>query len=100
MKIDEDLIKEKFEKLIKSNTVHFFKKGERVNNVKCKSIALVKLTFIEKTDGTTQYEASGRGSFLEDLGKIGGLEHNMDYKSIIHVKGDDIIDAANTRVDL
>ena len=43
MKIDEDLIKKKFEKLIKSNYLLFFQKGERRSNVQCKKIALIDL---------------------------------------------------------
>lgn len=85
MKIDEELIKKKFGELVKSDSVHFFKKGERQSNVQCKRITLVDLTFIEENDGQTLYEVSGNGSFLESFAKF-EKESNMRFNAKILVQ--------------
>lgn len=99
MKIDEELIKQKFGNLVKSNSVYFFKKGERQNNVQCKRITLVDLTFIEENDGQAQYNVSGRGDFFENFGSY-GRETDMKFNATILVQGDDILNEAKTIVYL
>lgn len=99
MKIDEDLIKKKFEKLIKSNYLLFFQKGERRSNVQCKKIALIDLRPINEVDGRTQFSVSGRGDFFESFGDF-GKETNMDFEAAILVHGDDILNEAEIRVNI
>lgn len=99
MKIDEDLIKKKFDKLIKSDSVQFFQKGEKKSNVRCKRVVLVDLSVLEEIDGITQFEVKGRGDFFESLDCY-GRETSMNFGGTILVQGDDILNEAETRVDI
>ncbi len=99
MKTDEDLIKKKFRTLIKRDSVHFFKKGEKVSNVKCKKIILIDLKTIDEIDNRTRFRVSGRGDFFESFGNF-GKETSMNFETTILVHGDDILNEAEMRVDV
>ena len=82
-----------------NSSVHFYKKGEKQNNMQCKRIAFVDLSIIEEIDGKTRFEVTGRGDFFEIL-DWGGKEITMNFETTILVQGDDILNEEGMRVNI
>ena len=67
--------------------------------MRCKRVALVNLSVIEENDGKMRFQVTGCGDFFESLDCC-GRETCMNFGGTIFVQGDDILNEAETRVDI